>query len=342
MKLLVTGGSGFIGSAVVRHALAEGHKVINIDAETYAASPLTTADFRQNARYLHLRLNINDNAAMDRVFAHHQPDRVIHLAAESHVDRSIDGPSRFVETNIMGTFSLLEAARHYWDTSGCPESFRFLHVSTDEVFGSLGQDGTFDENSAYAPSSPYSASKAASDHLVRAWAKTYGLPVLISNCSNNFGPFQFPEKFVPVVILAALNGHPIPVYGNGMNVRDWLFVDDHAQALLTILDKGRIGETYAVGAANECSNLEMVEHICAAVDELGARSGSHELITYVADRPGHDHRYAIDASKLREELGWTPTLTLREGIEQTVSWYMAHPEWWLPMLANDPNERDVA
>jgi len=279
--------------------------------------------------YAFAQVDIRDRAALDRVFADHAPDAVMHLAAESHVDRSIDGPGTFVETNVMGTFHLLEAARAFWAARGRPDAFRFHHVSTDEVFGSLGADGQFTETTPYDPRSPYSASKAASDHLVRAWHETYGLPVVMTNCSNNYGPFHFPEKLVPVVILNALAGRPIPVYGAGENVRDWLFVEDHADALLTVLRDGKVGRSYNIGGENEVRNIDLVRMICGLLDMRRPRNAPHaDLIEFVTDRPGHDARYAIDPSRMRDELGWRPSVTLEQGLERTVDWYLDNEGWW--------------
>ena len=329
MKLLVTGGAGFIGSAVVRLAVARGHSVVNLDALTYAACLDNLAPVAGSSLYAFEKADIRDRPALDRIFAAHQPDAVLHLAAESHVDRSIDGPADFIDTNITGTFNLLEAARHYWLASSRPEGFRFHHVSTDEVFGSLGAEGFFTETTAYAPNSPYSASKAASDHLVRAWGETYGLPVLLTNCSNNYGPYHFPEKLVPVVILNALAGRPIPVYGAGDNIRDWLYVEDHADALLTVLQRGEIGRTYAIGGENEARNLDLVRMICAIMDDLRPEGAPHDrLITFVTDRPGHDQRYAIDPARINRELGWRPSVTLEDGLRKTVEWFLANAPWW--------------
>ena len=329
MKLLVTGGAGFIGSAVVRLAIAQGHSVVNLDALTYAACLDNVADAAENPHYAFEHANICDRAALDRVFADHKPDAVMHLAAESHVDRSIDGPGTFIETNITGTYHLLEAARSYWQTQGKPDGFRFHHISTDEVFGSLGTTGQFTEDTPYDPRSPYSASKAASDHLVRAWAETYGLPVVLTNCSNNYGPYHFPEKLVPVVILRALAGDPIPVYGKGENVRDWLYVEDHADALLTVLQKGKIGRSYNIGGENEARNIDLVQMICAILDEKRPKdTGYADQISFVADRPGHDLRYAIDPSRMVKELGWHPSVTLQQGLEKTVQWYLDNEDWW--------------
>jgi dTDP-glucose 4,6-dehydratase len=333
MKLLVTGGCGFIGSAVVRLAVARGHEVVNLDALTYAANPANVAAAAGSNLYSFEQADIRDRAALDRVFATHAPDAVMHLAAESHVDRSIDGPGDFVQTNVTGTFNLLEAARAHWVRAGRPEGFRFHHVSTDEVFGSLGLEGRFDEETPYDPRSPYSATKAASDHLVRAWAETYGLPVLVTNCSNNYGPFHFPEKLIPVVILNALHGRPIPVYGRGENVRDWLYVEDHAEALLLVLARGQPGRSYAIGGENERRNIDLVRTICALMDEMHPAGAPHDrLITFVTDRPGHDARYAIDPTRIREELGWRPSVTVEEGLRRTVRWFLDNRAWWEPLL----------
>lgn len=333
MKIVVTGGAGFIGSAVVRQAVRAGHEVINVDALTYAACLENLREIGNNSGYCFENENICDRAAMDRVLAEHQPKAILHLAAESHVDRSIDGPGAFLETNIMGTYTLLEAARAYWLGQGKPDTFRFHHVSTDEVFGSLGPEGQFTEETSYDPRSPYSASKAASDHLVRAWGETYGLPVVLSNCSNNYGPYHFPEKLIPVVILNALHGKPIPIYGKGDNVRDWLYVEDHADALLTVLQKGQLGRSYNIGGENEAQNIEVVQMICAALDRLKPGDAPYaDLITYVTDRPGHDQRYAIDPTRIREELGWRPSVTLEDGLERTVRWYLDNEDWWRPLL----------
>ena len=333
MKILVTGGAGFIGSAVVRHAIAKGHSVANLDALTYAACLENIASVAGSPGYAFEKADIRDRMALDRVFEAHRPDVVMHLAAESHVDRSIDGPADFVETNVLGTFNMLEAARTYWTAQGKPESFRFHHISTDEVFGTLGEDGQFTEDTPYAPNSPYSASKAGSDHLVRAWHETYGLPVVLTNCSNNYGPFHFPEKLIPVVILNALHGRPIPVYGEGKNVRDWLFVEDHAEALLTVVERGRLGRSYNIGGEAEARNVDLVRMICAILDRKRPDAAPHDrLITFVTDRPGHDLRYAIDPSRIREELGWRPSLTLEEGLERTVDWYLENEAWWKPLL----------
>ncbi len=333
MKLLVTGGAGFIGSAVVRLAVARGHQVVNVDALTYAACLDNVASVSGSDLYAFERADIRDRARLDRIFATHRPDAVMHLAAESHVDRSIDGPADFIETNITGTFNMLEAARAHWVRQGKPDSFRFHHISTDEVFGSLGATGQFSETSPYDPRSPYSASKAASDHLVRAWHETYSLPVVLTNCSNNYGPFHFPEKLIPVVILNALHGRPIPVYGRGENVRDWLYVEDHADALLLVVQKGAVGRSYNIGGENERRNIDLVRTICAILDAKRPKAGSYaDQITFVTDRPGHDARYAIDPTRIREELGWRPSVTVEEGLERTVQWYLDNETWWRPLL----------
>ena len=334
MKILVTGGAGFIGSAVVRQAIAAGHSVVNLDALTYAACLENVASVAESPLYAFERVDICDAPEVARVLARHQPDAIMHLAAESHVDRSIDGPGAFIRTNVEGTYTLLEAARAYWLDQGRPEGFRFHHISTDEVFGSLGPTGKFTEDTPYDPRSPYSASKAASDHLVRAWHETYGLPVVLTNCSNNYGPFHFPEKLVPVVILNALAGRPIPVYGAGENVRDWLYVEDHAQALLLVLAKGAVGRSYNIGGENEARNIDLVRTICAILDDLRPADRAYaEQITFVADRPGHDARYAIDPARIRAELGWRPSVTLEEGLRRTVRWYLDHEDWWRPLQA---------
>ncbi len=329
MKLVVTGGAGFIGSAVVRLAVARGHEVVNLDALTYAACLENLDSVADSPRYVFEQADIRDRAALDRILSAHQPDAVMHLAAESHVDRSIDGPGAFIDTNVTGTYTLLQAVRSYWEGRGRPDGFRFHHISTDEVYGTLGATGMFTEDTPYAPNSPYSASKAASDHLVRAWHETYGLPVVVTNCSNNYGPYHFPEKLIPVVILRALAGEPIPVYGTGENVRDWLYVEDHADALLTVLEKGRLGRSYNIGGENEARNIDLVRMICAILDELRPQGAPHDrLITFVADRPGHDLRYAIDPSRIRDELGWRPSVTLEEGLRRTVRWYLDNEGWW--------------
>jgi dTDP-glucose 4,6-dehydratase len=334
MKLLVTGGAGFIGSALVRLAVARGHQVVNLDALTYAACLDSLAPVAGSNLYSFEHADIRDRTALDRIFTLHQPDAVLHLAAESHVDRSIDGPSTFIDTNITGTFTLLEAARAYWTAQGKSDSFRFQHISTDEVFGSLGPEGRFTEDTPYDPRSPYSASKAASDHLVRAWHETYGLPTLLTNCSNNYGPYHFPEKLIPVTILNALHGRPIPVYGAGENIRDWLYVEDHAAALLTVLETGQVGRSYCIGGEAEARNIDIVTRICALMDEMHPQGAPHAgLITFVTDRPGHDARYAIDPSRIRQELGWQPSVTLDDGLRQTVRWVLDNQDWWRPLLA---------
>ena len=334
MKLLVTGGAGFIGSAVVRLAVSRGHEVVNLDAMTYAANAANVAPVAGSNLYSFEHADIRDRAALDRIFATHRPDAVMHLAAESHVDRSIDGPADFIQTNITGTFNMLEAARAFWVGADKPEAFRFHHISTDEVFGSLGAEGQFTEDTPYDPRSPYSASKAASDHLVRAWHETYGLPVVLTNCSNNYGPFHFPEKLVPVVILNALHGRPIPVYGKGENVRDWLYVEDHADALLMVMQKGSVGRSYNIGGENERRNIDLVRTICALLDEMRPKAGSYaDQISFVTDRPGHDARYAIDPARIRDELGWRPSVTVEEGLRRTVRWYLDNEAWWQPLLA---------
>ena len=336
MKILVTGGAGFIGSALVRHLIQNTpHQVLNLDKLTYAGSLASLKDVSGSERYSFDQADICDREALNRILSQFQPDAVMHLAAESHVDRSIDGPAAFVETNVVGTYTLLEACRAFW--SGLEgtkrDAFRFHHISTDEVFGDLeGPDSLFTEDTPYAPSSPYSASKASSDHFVRAWGRTYGLPILITNCSNNYGPYHFPEKLIPLVIISALHGKPLPVYGNGQQVRDWLFVEDHARALLKVLEEGTVGETYNIGGHNERTNLEVVEAICALLDQLAPRSAPHsDLIAFVSDRPGHDLRYAIDASKIERELGWIPEETFESGLRKTVEWYLASKDWWRPL-----------
>ena len=330
--VLITGGAGFIGSAtVLRGVLEEGVRVINVDALTYAANLQSLDSLADHPRYTLEQADICDGAALTRLFDKHRPNAVMHLAAESHVDRSIDGPGAFIATNITGTYALLEAASAYANAldAEARARFRFLHVSTDEVYGALGPDGVFTEDSPYRPNSPYAASKASSDMLVRAWGRTYGLPVLVSNCSNNYGPRQYPEKLIPVVILSALAGRQIPVYGVGANVRDWLYVDDHARALFAILREGRVGDTYNVGGDAEVSNIDLVRRLCAILDELRPSAHPHaDLIEFVTDRPGHDFRYAIDASKLTRELGWTPLMTLDEGLRRTVQWYLDNERWW--------------
>ncbi|MGO8832922.1 MAG: dTDP-glucose 4,6-dehydratase [Roseiarcus sp.] len=338
MKVIVTGGAGFIGSAVCRWLVAvEGWRVANVDKLTYAANPASLASIADHPNYRFIEADICDRAAIDEAFRTEQPDAVMHLAAESHVDRSITEAANFIHTNVVGAYTLLEAALAYWRrlSGDAREAFRFLHVSTDEVYGSLGQTGRFTEKTAYAPRSPYSASKAASDHLAMAWRETYGLPTLVSNCSNTYGPCQFPEKLIPLVIINALRGDPLPVYGDGANVRDWLYVDDHVKALATILTGGRPGQTYNVGGRNERSNLQVVEAICDLVDAhaapLAAGRPRRSLITFVADRPGHDRRYAIDATKLEQELGWRAQETFETGLEKTTLWYLRNQAWWRPL-----------
>ncbi len=334
MKLLVTGGAGFIGSAVVRLAIEQGHHVLNIDSLTYAACLENVSAVADHPNYAFLQADIRDFSAIEAAIETYQPDTIMHLAAESHVDRSIDGPGLFIETNVNGTYNMLEAARRYWNACGCPPAFRFHHISTDEVFGSLGPTGLFTEDTAYDPRSPYSASKAASDHLVRAWYETYGLPVVLTNCSNNYGPFHFPEKLIPVVILNALANKPLPIYGNGSNVRDWLYVEDHAKALMLVAERGETGRSYNIGGHNEKPNLDLVRSLCAILDELRPRDrGSYsDQITFVPDRPGHDARYAIDASRIHDELGWSPSVTLEEGLRLTVQWYLDNEDWWQALL----------
>ena len=336
MKLLITGGAGFIGSAVIRHIINNTQdQVVNVDSLTYAGNLESLTSVAADDRYSFEQVNICDRAELDRVFLQHKPDVVMHLAAESHVDRSIDGPAAFIETNIVGTYTLLEATRHYWQTLSDDEKlrFRFHHVSTDEVYGDLeGPEDLFTEDTAYAPSSPYSASKASSDHLVRAWSRTYGLPVVITNCSNNYGPYHFPEKLIPLIILNALAGKPLPVYGNGQQIRDWLYVEDHARALYLVATQGMVDETYNIGGHNEKANIEVVETLCALLEELVPQKPAgigqyRDLITYVKDRPGHDVRYAIDASKIERELGWLPQETFESGIRKTVQWYLDNQAW---------------
>lgn len=334
VKILVTGGAGFIGSAVIRHILANtDDAVVNVDKLTYAGNLDSLMGSERTPRYAFEHVDICDRAQMDRVFAEHRPDRVMHLAAESHVDRSITGPAAFVETNVIGTYTLLEAARQYWSQLDAEQqaAFRFHHISTDEVYGDLeGPEDLFTETTPYQPSSPYSASKASSDHLVRAWQRTYGLPTLITNCSNNYGPCHFPEKLIPLIILNALEGKALPIYGKGNQIRDWLYVEDHARALYQVVTEGEVGETYNIGGHNEKQNIEVVHTVCALLDELCPQSPHRphaQLITHVQDRPGHDVRYAIDASKIQRELGWTPVETFESGIRKTVQWYLDNPEW---------------
>ncbi|MBL4280031.1 dTDP-glucose 4,6-dehydratase [Vibrio fluvialis] len=341
MKILVTGGAGFIGSAVIRHIIhATQDSVVNVDKLTYAGNLESLHSVETDSRYAFEQVDICQRAELDRVFAEHQPDAVMHLAAESHVDRSIDGPAAFIETNIVGTYTLLEAARSYWNQLGGERkaAFRFHHISTDEVYGDLeGTDDLFTEQTAYAPSSPYSASKASSDHLVRAWLRTYGFPTIVTNCSNNYGPFHFPEKLIPLMILNALDGRPLPVYGDGMQIRDWLFVEDHARALYQVVTEGAIGETYNIGGHNEKANIDVVKTLCALLEELVPHKPDgvtqyQDLITFVTDRPGHDVRYAIDATKIERELGWTPQETFESGLRKTVEWYLSNQPWWSRVL----------
>ena len=342
MRLLITGGAGFIGSAVVRQALDKGFEVVNLDSLTYAANLDNLKGYDDNPKYEFVKADIRDKELMREVISSTKPGAIMHLAAESHVDRSIDGPEDFLVTNIMGTFNLLNAAREYYETLSGParDGFRFHHISTDEVYGSLGSEGLFTETTPYQPNSPYSASKASSDFLVRAWSETYKLPVVTTNCSNNYGPFQFPEKLIPVVILNALEGKQIPVYGKGENIRDWLYVEDHAEALLVAMQKGELGETYNIGGNNERRNIDLVTTICSLMDELAPKSHPHaELITYVTDRPGHDMRYAIDASKIERELGWGPNVTVEEGLRKTVQWYLDNEWWWRPLRERGASNR---
>jgi dTDP-glucose 4,6-dehydratase len=332
LKLIVTGGAGFIGSAVIRYLINESETtILNIDKLTYAGNLDSLSPVSNNPRYHFAQVDICDAPALQQVLTQFQPDAIMHLAAESHVDRSIDGPAEFINTNIVGTYTLLETVRSYWQSldSAAQARFRFHHVSTDEVYGSLGKTGLFTETTPYQPNSPYSASKAASDHLVRAWHHTYKLPVVTTNCSNNYGPYQFPEKLLPLMIINALAGKPLPVYGKGENVRDWLYVDDHARALCLVLEQGQVGETYNIGGHNEKTNLEVVQTLCHILDEMRPTSAPHnQLITFVTDRPGHDLRYAIDASKIQKTLGWQPLETFDTGLRKTVQWYLDNRDWW--------------
>jgi len=345
MKVLVTGGAGFIGSMVVRHVLSETDaQVVNLDKLTYAANPASLAPVEHDPRYAFEQADIADAAAVRAIFARHRPDAVMHLAAETHVDRSIDGPAAFIQTNVVGTGVLLEAARTYWAAlpREAAATFRFHHISTDEVFGSLGETGAFTETTPYQPNSPYSASKAASDHLVRAWHATYGLPVVLSNCSNNYGPYHFPEKLIPLVVLKALKGETLPIYGRGDQVRDWLYVEDHARALWRVLTRGRIGESYNIGGGNERTNLQVVEAICAALDGMRPAARPYRaLIGFVADRPGHDRRYAMDTRKIEAELGWRPVESFESGLEKTVRWYLDNEAWWQAIQSYDGNRLGV-
>ncbi|MEC7546120.1 MAG: dTDP-glucose 4,6-dehydratase [Pseudomonadota bacterium] len=344
MKILVTGGAGFIGSAVVRHIINDTHnEVVNLDCLTYAGNLESIPGATECDRYSFEQVDICDKEEVLRVFEQHKPDAVMHLAAESHVDRSIEGPGAFIQTNVIGTFNMLDAARGYWNAlpDEQKKSFRFHHISTDEVYGDLeGTDDLFTETTSYAPSSPYSASKASSDHLVRAWGRTYGLPVIVTNCSNNYGPYHFPEKLIPHMILNALHGKPLPVYGDGMQIRDWLFVEDHARALYKVVTEGVIGETYNIGGHNEQSNLHVVKTVCALLEDLAPEKPEgvakyEDLITFVKDRPGHDVRYAIDASKIEKELGWTPEETFDSGLKKTVEWYLTNTSWWKNVLSGE-------
>ena len=340
MRFLVTGGAGFIGSNLVRHLVSKGHQVSNVDALTYAGNLNSLSDLDGNESYEFHQLDIGTGSGLGALFTYARPDAVLHLAAESHVDRSIDGPGQFIQTNIVGTFHLLQASLGYYRSLGQQQAsgFRFLHVSTDEVFGSLGPTGYFSETTSYDPRSPYSSSKAASDHLVRAWNHTYGLPVLITNCSNNYGPYQFPEKLIPVVILKCIREESIPVYGKGENIRDWLYVLDHCKAIEAVVTGGKVGETYTVGGNNEMRNIDLVKRLCGIMDRLKPRSGGkryEELITYVTDRPGHDMRYAIDASKLKRELGWEPDSDHDKLLTDTVRWYLENDQWWQEILSGN-------
>jgi dTDP-glucose 4,6-dehydratase len=336
MKILVTGGAGFIGSAVIREAIGRDIKIVNVDSLTYAACLDNLKSIENEKNYLFENADIRDRDSLDNIFKKHMPDAVMHLAAESHVDRSIDSPNDFIETNVLGTFNLLEASRNYWHQKGQPADFRFHHISTDEVYGSLKLKSSekFTEETPYDPRSPYSATKAASDHLVRAWHETYNIPIVLTNCSNNYGPYHFPEKLIPVVIIKALAGDTIPVYGNGDNVRDWLYVEDHANALLLVLEKGEIGRSYNIGGENESSNIDLVKMICEILDLKKPKSnGSYkDQISFVADRPGHDARYAINPLRISKELGWRPSVSLEEGLNLTIQWYLDNEDWWQPLL----------
>jgi dTDP-glucose 4,6-dehydratase len=338
MRIIVTGGAGFIGSALCRHLVLDlGHDVLIIDKLTYAGNLGSLAPIASSPRYAFEKIDICDADRVGAIFSDYRPDAIIHVAAESHVDRSIAAPSAFIQTNVVGTFVLREAAREYLRERKRlrMDHFRFIHVSTDEVYGSLGEAGLFSETTAYDPSSPYSATKAASDHVAKAWHRTFGVPVIVSNCSNNYGPYQFPEKLIPLTILNALDGQPLPVYGNGSNIRDWLFVDDHARALALLLEKGVPGATYNIGARNEQRNIDVVRQICRCLDQLHAAKKPHDhLITYVTDRPGHDQRYSVDATKLETELGWRPRETFETGIQKTVRWYLERSDWWKPLREN--------
>lgn len=340
MKILVTGGAGFIGSEVVRQYLQANASIVNVDKLTYAGNLESLATVRDHPDHIFIQADICDRQSLTTIFSKHRPDAIMHLAAESHVDRSIEGPATFIQTNIVGTYILLEVARDYWESldESRKRVFRFHHVSTDEVFGSLGTDGYFSETSPYAPNSPYSASKASADHLVRAWHNTYGLPVIVTNCSNNYGPYQYPEKLIPLTIINALGDKPLPIYGMGDNIRDWLHVEDHARALRLVLEKGRIGETYNIGGNSELTNLQVVSTICDLLDRLRPRANGQQykkLIEFVRDRPGHDKRYAIDSRKIHEELGWMPTETFETGLAKTVEWYIANIHWWEQVISGN-------
>ena len=343
MRILVTGGAGFIGSALVRHLIKDtGHQVLNLDNLSYAGVLESLDEVAEDPRYSFVRGDICDSALVGRLLADYQPDVVAHLAAESHVDRSIDGPAAFIKTNVTGTFAMLDEALAYWRglEGERQKNFRFHHISTDEVFGSLGEEGLFTESTPYDPRSPYAASKAASDHLVRAWGHTFGLPVLVTNCSNNYGPYHFPEKLIPLIIIRAMSGDELPVYGDGSNVRDWLFVEDHARALCMVFERGEPGDTYNVGGNSERRNIDVVRSICAALDQRKPRADGRsysEQVRFVTDRPGHDQRYAIDASKIRNDLGWEPQVSFEEGIQRTVDWYIDRRDWWEPILARRYN-----
>ena len=332
-KILVTGGAGFIGSAVIRMAIKKGYKVLNFDALTYASTLESVSSVENSDRYEFLRADLRNQEVVEKTFRQFQPDKVLHLAAETHVDKSILRPNEFLETNIIGTFNLSETAKNYWFENGKSEIFRFHHISTDEVFGSLGKDGFFTEDTPYKPQNPYSASKASSDHLVRAWSHTYGLPILISNCSNNYGPYQYPEKLIPLMIINALNGKRMPVYGDGRNIRDWLYVEDHADAILSILKDGQPGRSYNIGCNNEISNIDLVRKICGVLDQIKPREISYDrLINLVADRPGHDFRYAINSNRITSELKWKPRFSFEEGLVKTIKWYANNKDWWKPLL----------